>query len=144
MKVKAQFWTAVDKNPFIADVTALPASEVCRLAGTTTINKWAEVEGFKEWFLDKDGIKSRISYGAELAIDKLIEILNHNPTGERGEPVTTANQLTAAKELLSYSGHRPADKTEHKVTQGQLPEDEAGLRKYIAAQAKKLKVLPSE
>lgn len=145
MRAKAKFWAAVDSNPMISDVDGLPMSEVARLAGTKSVATWASgSEEFKAWFRDRADIKARISFGAELAIDKLIEILGTPADAGRDAIVTTKDQLAAAKELLAYSGHRPADKSEHKVTADQLPNDEKELREYIQKQASKLKLIDSQ
>ena len=139
---KAKFWRAVDGNPLLGSVDDIPIPEVCRLAGTKSIILWAkEQEGFREWFKDSENIKDRISVGAEQAIDKLVHIINATAESGPGAVVTTGNQLTAAKLLLDFSGHKPADKQAIKVTADQLPDDERALRKYIAKNAEKLKVI---
>jgi hypothetical protein len=145
LEAKARFWRNVRENPMVSDVDGLPMTEVARMAGSKSIPKWAEEhEGFKQWFADPNSIQDKIAVGAEKAVDRLIEILNTEAGTGRDAVVTTSHQLTAAKELLAYSGHRPAEKTEHKVSAEQLPDDEAALRKYIESNAKKLKVLNNE
>ena len=142
LEAKSRFWRSVRDNPLVTDVDGLPMTEVCRMAGSQSIGKWAdEHEGFKTWFADPNSIQDKIAVGAEKAVDRLIEILNTEAGTGRDAVVTTSHQLTAAKELLAYSGHKPAEKQVEKVSADQLPDDEAALRKYIEKNAKKLKVL---
>jgi hypothetical protein len=142
LMAKSRFWRAVQENPMLGSVDDLPMSEVCRLAGTKQIVKWAQDnDEFRDWFKDPDNIKDRIQVGAEKAIDRLIDIISAAPESGRDALVTTSNQIAAAKMLLDFSGHKPADKQAIKVSADQLPDDEAALRKYIAKNAEKLKVI---
>lgn len=136
---KARFWAAVEGNPLV-DIASLSNAEVSRMAGTTTVVRWAsEVPGFMDWMLRKDEVPVLIKSGAELAVKKLLDLVTAPSTGDRGD-VPHAVQMAAAKLLLDYSGHAPAQQKNITVQQGQLPEGEQALREYIEAGVKQLKL----
>lgn len=138
-KAKARFWSEIQNNPLI-DPTCLSLAEIGRLAGTTTVAKWAAEEpGFRAWFTSKDEIKVMLKMGAEAAVERLVAIVQETDVGPKGT-VSAGTQVQAAKLLLEFGGFAPAQQKEIKVTSNQLPEDEGELRKYIADNVEKLKL----
>lgn len=141
-KAKARFWQAVADNPLI-DPASLPTPEICRLAGSPVIARWAEDPEFTKWFTSKDEIKVLLRMGAEAAIERLIKIVQEDRVGPK-EAVTSSAQVQASKLLMDFAGLAPATQKEVKITAQQLPEDEHELRKYIEAGYDKLKIAGKE
>lgn len=131
-EVKARFWARAAENPLI-DPASLPAARIGSIAGTSSVARWFAEPGCEAWFRNRDAARHQIEAGVEVAVSRLIEILQERQVGPK-EAVTSATQVSAAKLLLEYAGYAPPSRREvtfqDKTIQGM---DEAQLRAYIAA-----------
>ena len=140
---KSKFWQRAANNPLIADLDNPKLFEVERLSGTKSVRGWFEDKEFKDWFLDQDSNKSLIASGCELAIEKLIYILELEGPLEVGPKMetTSAAQVKAAENMLRLGGFEPPktvskerfmDKDVEEMTPAQL-------ETFIANNTQKLK-----
>ncbi len=131
-EVKARFWARANENPLI-DPTILTAARIAGIAACQSVVRWFDEPGFEAWFRNKDAARHQIEAGVEIAVSRLVEILQERQVGPK-EAVTSATQVSAAKLLLEYAGYAPASRREvvfqDKTIQGM---DEGQLRAYIAA-----------
>lgn len=138
-RTKIQFWRKVSDNPLV-EPKNLSNAEIAEIAQEPQLKLWLANEEFRAWFMDDKALEDLLQLGAESAVERLISIVNETNVGPR-EAVSSSSQVAAAKILLDFAGLAPAKKTETTIKADQLPNDEAELRKYIEANAKKLKVL---
>ena len=106
---KSKFWQRAANNPLIPDLDNPRIFDVARLCGNKSVQAWFDDSEFKDWFLDQDSNKSLIASGCELAIEKLIYILELEGPLEVGPKMetTSAAQVKAAENMLRLGGFEP-------------------------------------
>lgn len=141
-KFKARAYRQYAKINF-AELTAV---QIQTLTGCRSIQAWFENPSFVDWFLNKDHTRQLIEAGSEIALKRLIEILEctGEQVGPRGE-VTAAAQVQAAKTLLELSEYAPTKRREIIFKDKDINDmNEDELRDFIQARAKALKLVNSE
>lgn len=140
---KSKFWQRAANNPLIPDLDNPRIFDVERLSGTKSIRTWFEDSEFKDWFLDQDSNKSLIASGCELAIEKLIYILELEGPDEVGPKMetTSAAQVKAAENMLRLGGFEPPKTVAKERYMDKEVEDmtPAQLEAYIANSTQKLR-----
>lgn len=124
---KARFWQKLESNPLV-DVRCLTDHDIGVMAETTQLPKWKADPDFLMWFTDDTTVDAEIEAGVEVAVKRLLEIIETRDVGPR-EAVTTTHQLAAAKMLLEYSSLAKPAETESTPTQ--LPDDVRKLKEVI-------------
>lgn len=81
-RVKSAFWASVEDNPMYNDHLAITAAQVAYVTGNGNISKWWSEEGFPAWFLNTEEFKQKRRYIANLALDRLADILQNPDTKE--------------------------------------------------------------
>lgn len=139
-EMKARFWSRVEINPLL-EPSRMSNAAVAQVTGSPMINTWFKDLAFRDWFFSKDTARHKIEAGVEVAVNRLIEILESRDVGPRGA-VTAAAQVNAAKLLLEFAGYAPASRKEvifH--DKDVLDMDEAELKAFVAKQVKQQKLV---
>lgn len=100
---KARFWKRIDFDPSLADRVTLAAA--VQLTNNTQLNSWWKLEGFVDWFCNKDEASERIEYLYMLWMDKAEELLlnpeaNHNAIVQIGKIIA---QLSGRDQQENFS-----------------------------------------
>lgn len=106
---KSKFWQRATNNPLIQDLDNPRIFDVKRFSGTDKVEGWFKDPEFKEWFLDQDSNKALIASGCEMAIEKLMYIIELEGADEVGPKMetTSAAQVKACENMLRLGGFEP-------------------------------------
>ena len=104
-KCKSRFWQEANENPLVQP-TKIPAQRAAQMAGNQQLVEWLRNPEFRDWFYNKNSAKQALEAATEIAISRLVEILECKEVGPKGE-VTAASQVNAAKLILEYAGYAP-------------------------------------
>jgi hypothetical protein len=104
-KFKARAYRMFPKDNF----ARLTPKEIKTMTKSQTVEAWLELPEFREWFFDKDTTRLMLEVGSELAVQRLIDIVECTDVGPGGE-VTSAAQVNAAKIILEMADYAPVKK----------------------------------
>lgn len=136
-EVKARFWARVAENPLI-DPATLSVERIVEISGCRALARWFIDPSVEAWFRNKDSARHRIEAGVEVAVRRLVEILEDTDIGPKGR-VTAAAQVNAAKLLLEYAGYAPPSRREVVFHDKEIHNmDEKKLRAYIDSNVRHL------
>lgn len=145
---KSKFWQRAANNPLVPDLDNPRIFDVERLCGNKSVRTWFDDSEFKDWFLDQDSNKSLIASGCELAIEKLIYILELEGPDQVGPKMetTSAAQVKAAENMLRLGGFEPPKSVAKERFMDADVEnmDAAQLETYIANNTPKLKPVKND
>lgn len=118
-RAKSNFWS------YFASGEALPPTHVdlaiaTKYAGDKRIGDWWQLEGFAEWFANKDEFRQRVEFLADLALDELYQLIRN--------PGTQATAKVAAIRMIMDVGKKVAQKA---------PNEESAAGEKIASMDKK-------
>lgn len=118
-RAKSNFWS------FFASGEALPPTNVdlataVKYAGDKRIAEWWSLEGFADWFANKDEFRQRVEFLADLALDELYHLIR--------DPDTQATAKVAAIRMIMDVGKKVAQKA---------PTEESAVSEKIASMDKK-------
>jgi hypothetical protein len=128
-KVKARFWTRFQAGP-LADPSKVSLIDALETTGTPQLQKWWGLEGFREWFLNKDEERERLKYLFNKGLDTIEQILD-NPEANANAKVNLIKMLA---EVSGYLGKKPvekfADEEVNRMSESQLTEflEKKGVR----------------
>lgn len=74
VQVKAAFWTKFSSSPLI-DTNKITLSHVQKFVTDSRIDRWWQIFGFREWFLNEDEFQERALSLAYLALSSLENVL---------------------------------------------------------------------
>lgn len=102
---KAKFWKRADYLNIDDKVTLAQAVQV---TNNSSLNTWWGIEGFKEWFLNKEEAAERIEYLYMLWMDKAEELLlnpeaNHNAIVQIGKIIAQLSGRDNQEKYLDES-----------------------------------------
>jgi len=122
-RIKARFWTRYQETPTsqISDVTA---AEIAKVTGSAGIKNWWSKDGFKDWFLNKNEDKERISYLFDMSLEKLEDMIN-DPSVNAGVRLNAIKLLAEMNGNIGKSKKQPerfADEQIEKMSESQLIE----------------------
>ena len=106
-KFKARAYRENPKAKF-QDMTP---TQVQTLTGNRSCQGWFDEEEFRDWFLNQDYTRQLLEAGSEVAVQRLLEILDETEVGPR-EAVTSGTQVAAAKLILEMANYAPAKRKE--------------------------------
>jgi hypothetical protein len=140
-KLKAKLYSILVNNPMLR-VESLTPGKIAALTGSVAVKSWMENPEFCSWLANKNHTKEMLDSGAEVAIERLIEIVQEREVGP-SKAINAGAQVNAAKLLLEFSGLRPPS---HRVVEYKDKDvadmDEAELRQYIEMEAPKMLKAP--
>lgn len=121
-KIKARFWTRYQAGP-MNDMSAISASEIAKITSSAGIKNWWGKDGFKEWFLNQDEQRERLSYLFDKSLDSLEQILD-NPDAH---PSAKMNAIKMLAEITGYLGknkqpEKTSDESINQMSESQLLE----------------------
>jgi hypothetical protein len=73
-KVKATYWTRLHDNP-VYDRDTTTCASALEITGDTRVSRWWSLDGFQDWFANKDEFRARVEYLAHLALDTVEDVL---------------------------------------------------------------------
>lgn len=131
-RAKSNFWS------FFASGEALPPTQIdlsiaSKYAGDKRIAEWWTLEGFTDWFSNKDEFRQRVEFLADLALDELYQLLRN--------PNTQATAKVAAIRMIMDVGKKISQKapTEDSVMGEKIASmDKKQLEDYIKSRLSKL------
>lgn len=131
-RAKSNFWS------FFASGEALPPTIVdlaiaTKYAGDKRIGEWWQLEGFAEWFANKDEFRQRVEFLADLALDELYQLIRN--------PGTQATAKVAAIRMIMDVGKKISQKTpteDSLVGEKIASMDKKQLEDYIKSRLSKL------
>lgn len=133
-RAKSNFWS------FFASGEALPPTQVdlalaTKYAGDKRITEWWSLEGFADWFSNKDEFRQRVEFLADLALDELYHLIR--------DPETQATAKVAAIRMIMDVGKKVAQKApteESAVGEKIASMDKKQLEEYIKSRLTKLSI----
>lgn len=133
-RAKSNFWS------FFASGEALPPTQVdlaiaTKYAGDKRITEWWQLEGFAEWFANKDEFRQRVEFLADLALDELYQLIRN--------PETQATAKVAAIRMIMDVGKKVAQKSpseESAVSEKIASMDKKQLEEYIKSRLTRLSI----
>lgn len=131
-RAKSNFWS------FFASGEALPPTNVdltiaTKYAGDRRVAEWWQLEGFADWFANRDEFRQRVEFLADLALDELYHLIR--------DPDTQATAKVAAIRMIMDVGKKLAQKTpnEDESIAGKISEmNQKQLEEYIKSRLIKL------
>lgn len=131
-RAKSNFWS------FFASGEALPPTNVdlataVKYAGDKRISEWWSLEGFADWFSNKDEFRQRVEFLADLALDELYHLIR--------DPDTQATAKVAAIRMIMDVGKKVSQKasTEESVAGEKIASmDKKQLEEYIKSRLTRL------
>ncbi len=133
-RAKSNFWS------FLASGEALPPAEVdlaiaTKYAGDRRITEWWSLEGFADWFANKDDFRQRVEFLADLALDELYKLIKGAETQDSAK--------VAAIRMIMDVGKKISQKTpteESIVGEKIASMDKKQLEEYIKSRLTKLSI----
>jgi hypothetical protein len=133
-RAKSNFWS------FFASCEALPPDQVdlliaTKYAGDKRISEWWALEGFADWFANKDEFRQRVEFLADLALDELYHLIR--------DPETQATAKVAAIRMIMDVGKKVSQKapTEESVAGEKIASmDKKQLEEYIKSRLTRLSI----
>ena len=106
-RAKSNFWS------FFASGEALPPTSVdlataVKYAGDKRVSEWWALEGFADWFSNKDEFRQRVEFLADLALDELYHLIR--------DPETQATAKVAAIRMIMDVGKKVSQKASTEET----------------------------
>jgi hypothetical protein len=137
-RAKSNFWS------FFASGEALPPTQVdlaiaTKYAGDKRITEWWQLEGFPEWFANRDEFRQRVEFLADLALDELYHLIR--------DPETQATAKVAAIRMIMDVGKKLSQKSpnEDDSVAGKIAEmNQKQLEEYIKSRLTKLSLTDNE
>lgn len=131
-RAKSNFWS------FFASGEALPPTQVdlaiaTKYAGDRRISEWWQLEGFADWFANKDEFRQRVEFLADLALDELYRLIKNSDT--------QATAKVAAIRMIMDVGKKISQKApseESQVGEKIASMDKKELEEYIKSRLSKL------
>lgn len=102
-KAKSAFWARFSDNP-VCEPEDITSALAIRFSGDGRVNKWWNHEGFRSWFQNRDEFRQRMEYLANLAMDRLEEIL----TISARVPGMAGAQIAAGKLIMEVARKTPS------------------------------------
>ena len=97
-RVKSKFWTRFDS--LTGTVSSVSLQQAMGLTGESSLKKWWDQPGFKEWFLNMDEARERLEYLFMIALDAAEQVLL--------DPEANANaKVNLIKVLAQLAGKEP-------------------------------------
>jgi hypothetical protein len=125
---KARFWAKVGVSP-LQDPELMPVAKLAQLCGRNAMRDWVAVDGFRDWFFNRESAKDLLAAASEEAVLRLWDIVAQ----ESSKEMSAAAQVNAAKTLLEYGGFAPPKTKVVKYSDEAINQmSEAELAKYIA------------
>jgi transcriptional regulator with AAA-type ATPase domain len=116
---KSAFWLALEDNP-VADPRTITALGAVNLTNQPKVEKWWSVEGFPQWFLNKEEFRMQLESAAYMALSTLMEIL-HNPDANASARVAAAKLvIEASGKSVKVAETQVADKMIQSMSERQL------------------------
>lgn len=102
-RAKSNFWS------FFASGDILPPADISksvalRYGGDRRVSSWWDLEGFQDWFSNKDEFRQRIEFLADLALDELQLLIRDRQTN--------GSAKVAAIKLIMEAGKKVSNKGE--------------------------------
>jgi len=134
-QAKARFHNKVGISP-LEEPENMSIAKVAQLCGCNAYREWNSLEGFRDWFFNRESAKDLLMAASEEAVYKLWELVS----AESGKLFTPTAQVNAAKTLLEYGGFAPP-KTKSVVFSDDAINkmSEAELTKFIDKELKVVK-----
>jgi len=106
-RAKSNFWS------FFASGEAFPPTSVdlataVKYAGDKRVSEWWALEGFADWFSNKDEFRQRVEFLADLALDELYHLIR--------DPETQATAKVAAIRMIMDVGKKVSQKASTEET----------------------------
>lgn len=135
-RAKSNFWS------FFASGEALPPTQVdlataTKYAGDKRVSEWWSLEGFADWFANRDEFRQRVEFLADLALDELYKLIKDSET--------QATAKVAAIRMIMDVGKKISQKapTEESVVGEKIASmDKKELEEYIKSRLSKLSIEP--
>lgn len=102
-RVKAAFWVMQSENP-LYDPAHITREQASSLTGESRLLRWWSMEGFPQWFTNRDEFRHRLQYVADLALDSLEAILVNDQSQDSA-------RVRAAQIVLEAAGKMPSRST---------------------------------
>jgi len=114
-------------------------SALATITRSPNLVKWASEPEFLAYLYDKDATSTKVATLAELALERLYEILTSPIGSGKDAPVTTAHVLAATKQVVELAALVPKGETKVVFADKRLNElDAASTEKELEAMRLKL------
>jgi hypothetical protein len=132
-QVKAAFWAKVQDKPHV-NVEELTLTAALYEVPDSRLREWWHLDGFKDWFTNKDEVRQRMEYLIALGLDAVEDILLTR------DPKIVGSQVKALELLCRLTNKEPAKVKEIKLIDKEVQDmSEAELEEFIKKNAKLLK-----
>ena len=139
---KARFYKYLEYNPMIK-LESLSVSAMEKACKSRSLDKWMGQEGFKEWWYDDNAVPAKIAACAELALERLYEILTSDIESGKEAKVTARDLLNAIDKVLELNSLYPNKQKEIRFLDKEIEKlDESSA--ITALQDIKLKLAKTE
>lgn len=133
-EAKARFWS------YFASGDVLPPSDVSlaiasKYGSDKRISEWWNLQGFPEWFANKDEFRQRVEFLANLALDELYQMIR-NPGTQATAKVAAIRMIMDVGKKISQKA--PTEETAVSEKIASMGKDE--LEAYIRSMQTKLKL----
>lgn len=140
--VKSRLTSALEEHAAVIDAQSLTIEDCIRLTGCKKIETWAkESPNFILWLLDKEYTQHKLQAAAEVAINRLIEIMNSDMVEKM---LTAKDKLKAAETILTLADRFPS---KHKVIEWKDKDvgkmEDSDVKRQLEAMKKRLEKAPS-
>lgn len=118
-KVKAQFWSRFQSGPFVSP-SALSLPAIQEVVNVPSLKEWWYIDGFKEWFINREEAREKLEYLYMKALDTAEDILD-DPNAQASAKVNMIKVLgELANKFPSRWQERFADDDINKMDEKQL------------------------
>ena len=109
---KSRLAQHIKDNPATVSMETLTVAEMSKICKTTSLPKWLLDEEFAKWWYDADTVSTTVLACQEIAVERLLHILQHPIEGGRDAIITSKDVLNAAKTILELGDAFPKSKKE--------------------------------
>jgi hypothetical protein len=119
-QLKARFWARYQPSPFLPSPDKMTALEISKICDSSTIRDSWYIDGFKEWFLNKEEARERLEYLFMKSLDTAEAILD-DPAAQASAKVNLIKVLSElSNKFPSRYAEKFADDDIGKMTEQQL------------------------
>lgn len=124
---KAKFWKRAD---YLLPEDHITLAQAVQVTGNSSLQTWWSLEGFKEWFCNKDEANERIEYLYMLWMDKAEELLLN--------PEANHNAIVQIGKIIAQLSGRGDNNTERYLDDMVQNMNKQQLKEYIKKHAPRL------
>lgn len=140
---KARLYKHLEDNQVTISIDDISVEMMGLSAKTNKLANWLTDVEFAKWWYERDSLKTNVAAYAEIAIERLYEVLTTPIEKGRDAPVSSKDVLAAAKTMLELADAFPkknevvfADKALNKMTEDQVDRELESLKGKLVSNGK--------